>query len=37
LTASVDLVGAIGGGWSTDKLPEPGVFYSLPRTADAAK
>jgi NodT family efflux transporter outer membrane factor (OMF) lipoprotein len=37
LTASVDLVGAIGGGWSTDKLPAPGVFYGLPKTADAAK
>ena len=35
LTASVNLVVALGGGWDQSQLPQPGVFYSLPEKSDA--
>lgn len=35
LTASVNLVVALGGGWDQSQLPQTGVFYSLPEKPDA--
>jgi len=32
ITASVDLVDALGGGWNDTQLPKPGFFYRLPGT-----
>lgn len=32
LTASVNLVVALGGGWDASQIPEPGFFYTLPDT-----
>jgi NodT family efflux transporter outer membrane factor (OMF) lipoprotein len=35
LTASVQLVAALGGGWSDDRVPQPKTFYTLPMDAAA--
>ncbi|MGQ0741122.1 MAG: efflux transporter outer membrane subunit [Alphaproteobacteria bacterium] len=36
LQASAGLVVALGGGWETSQVPEPGFFYSLPETPPKA-